>query len=263
MDVLMRHIQGKVSRCMLFADDIVLIDETLDGVNAQLESYTPYQTTPEGFKLSKTKTEYLECKFSGETRGGEGEVRLDSQVIPWRGSFKYLVSIIHGDGEIDEDITHRIGTEWMKWRLASGVLCDKKVPLKLKAKFYRMVVIPTMLYGAECWPVKIAHVQKMKAIKVRMLRWMRGYTKLDMGMTPIEDKMREAWLRWFGHVRRRSTDAPVMRCERLTLEDLRRGKSRPKKRWGEVIRQDTKQLQLTEDMTLDRKLWRSMIRVIE
>ncbi|XP_070031549.1 uncharacterized protein, partial [Nicotiana tomentosiformis] len=175
--------------------------------------------------------------------------------------------------EIDEDVTHRIGAGWMKWRLASGVLCDKKVLPKLKGKFYKVVVRPTMLYDAECWPVKIAHVQKMKVAEMRLLRWMCGHTRLDrirnevirdkVGVTPIEDNMREARLRRFGHVKRRSTDAPVRRCERLTLEGLRRGRGRPKKRWGEVIRQDMAQLQLTEDMTLERKVWRSRIRAVE
>lgn len=37
------------------------------------------------------------------------EVRLDSQIIPKRESFKYLGSVIQGDGEIDGDVTHRIG----------------------------------------------------------------------------------------------------------------------------------------------------------
>jgi len=49
-------------------------------------------------------------------------VRLDSQVIPKRESFKYLGSIIQGGGEINEDVTQCIGAGWMKWRLASGVL---------------------------------------------------------------------------------------------------------------------------------------------
>nr|XP_016484574.1 PREDICTED: uncharacterized protein LOC107805102 [Nicotiana tabacum] len=38
--------------------------------------------------------------------------------------------------------------------------------------------------------------------------------RLEVGVTPVEAKMREAMLRWFGHVKRRSTDAPVRRCER-------------------------------------------------
>ncbi|PHT58508.1 Mitochondrial pyruvate carrier 1 [Capsicum baccatum] len=30
------------------------------------------------------------------------------------------------DTNIDEDVSHRIGAGWMKWRLASGIMCDKK-----------------------------------------------------------------------------------------------------------------------------------------
>ncbi|XP_070056594.1 uncharacterized protein [Nicotiana tomentosiformis] len=231
MDVLTCHIQREVSWCMLFADDIILIDETRDGVNAQLEVWRQILES-KGFKLSRTKIEYLEYKFSGETLGGEGKVRLDSQVIPRRGSFKYLGSIILGDGEIDEDVAYCIRAGWMKWRLVSGVLCYKKVPPKLK--------------------------------EMRMLRWMCRHTRLHrirnevirdkVGVASIEDKMREEWLRWFVHVRRRNTDAPMSRCERLILQGLQRGRGRPKKRWGEVIRQDMTRLQLTDDMTLDRKV---------
>ncbi|KAF3662415.1 cysteine-rich polycomb-like family protein [Capsicum annuum] len=71
--------------------------------------------------------------------------------------------------------------------------------------------------------------------------------------SPPDFPMREARLRWFGHVKRRGMDAPVRRCERLALDGFRRGRGRPKKYWGEVIRRDMEQLQLTEDMTLDRK----------
>ncbi|KAF3618962.1 putative UDP-glucose 6-dehydrogenase 1-like [Capsicum annuum] len=180
-----------------------------------------------------------------------------------RDKFKYLGSVIQSNGEIDEDVSHRIGAGWMKWKLASGVLCDKKVPPKLKGKFYRVVVRPALLYGAECWPVKNSHIQRMKVAEMRMLRWMCGLTRGDrvrnetirekVGVTSVECKMREARLRWFGHVKRRGTDAPVRRCERLALDGFRRGRGRPKKYWGEVIRRDMEQLQLTEDMTLDRK----------
>ena len=36
-------------------------------------------------------------------------------------------------------------------------------------------------------------------------------------VAPIDNKMREARLKWFGHVRKRSMDAFMRRCERIDL----------------------------------------------
>ncbi|XP_070003325.1 uncharacterized protein [Nicotiana sylvestris] len=106
--VLLYKNKGEVPWCMLFADDIILIDETRGGINERLEIWR-HALESKGFKLSSTKTEYLECKFRVEPMEARVEVRLDSQVIPKRGSFKYLGSVIQGIGEIDEDVIHRIG----------------------------------------------------------------------------------------------------------------------------------------------------------
>ena len=66
----------------------------------------------------------------------------------------YLGSVLQKDDDIDEDVRHRISTGWLKWRQASGNLCDKRVPQKLKGKFYRTSIRPAMLYSVECWPTK-------------------------------------------------------------------------------------------------------------
>jgi len=134
-----------------------------------------------------------------------------------------------------------------------------------------MVVRPTLLYGAECWPIKRSHVQRMRVAKMRMIRWIYSDTRLDkirnepirgkIGVVSIEDKMREVRLRWFGHIRRRPRDAPVRRCETIECLKYRRSRGRSKKSWNEVIRQDLKTLGLVEDMAQDRKLWRSRIKV--
>ncbi|KAF3670793.1 hypothetical protein FXO37_08351 [Capsicum annuum] len=126
-------------------------------------------------------------------------------------------------------------------------------------------VLSGVLYGrgGRVW-------KKMKVAEMWMLRWMCGLTRGDrvrnetirekVGVTPVENKMWEVRLRWFGHVMRRGVDAPVHRCERLALDGFRRGRGRPKKYWGEVIRRYMEQLQLTEDMTLDRMIWKTRIR---
>jgi hypothetical protein len=92
--------------------------------------------------------EYMKCDFSATTQE-ERDVRLDSQVVPKKYTFRYLRSMLQKNGDIDEDVSHRIKAGWLKWRQASDVLCDPRVPLKLKCKFYRTVIRPVMLYGAE------------------------------------------------------------------------------------------------------------------
>ncbi|KAG5616435.1 hypothetical protein H5410_016259 [Solanum commersonii] len=172
-------------------------------------------------QLSRTK-EYLRCKF--------GDVVEEAM---W-------------NGDIDEDVTHRIGVAWMKWRLASESCVTRKSHLDLKT---------ALLYGAECWP-KNATCPKMHVAEMRMLRWMCGHTRSDKIRNEVI-RRRWEWPPWWTS---RGEAEMVWTCEKTgneRPEGTRRGRGRPKKYWGEVIRQDLAQLHLTEDMTLDRKEWRS------
>lgn len=42
------------------------------------------------------------------------EIRIDIQVIPNKRNFKYLELIVKENAEIDDNVTHYIGTKWMK-----------------------------------------------------------------------------------------------------------------------------------------------------
>ena len=98
------------------------------------------------------------------------EVKVGDHIIPQVTWFNYIGSILQNDGEIEADVNHRIQAGWLKWRRASGVLCDKKVPLKLKGKLYQTSVRSAMLYGTECWAVKSQHESKVSVAEMRMLR---------------------------------------------------------------------------------------------
>ena len=51
---------------------------------------------------------------------------------------------------------------------------------------------------------------------------------LKIRVTPIDEKMRESHLRWFGHVQRSAINAPIRKSELILVKGTKRGKGRPK-----------------------------------
>jgi hypothetical protein len=55
----------------------------------------------------------MKCDFSA-TMQEEGDVRLNGQMVSKKDIFRYLGSILQKDGDIDEDVSHRIKVDWLK-----------------------------------------------------------------------------------------------------------------------------------------------------
>ncbi|GJX00903.1 hypothetical protein Tco_0184816 [Tanacetum coccineum] len=75
-------------------DDIVLIAESAKGLNSRLEKY---------------EVVHQEWRLLSETQNHQPNQ-----------SFRYLGSVIHRSGRVDDDVAHRIRAGWVKWRVASG-----------------------------------------------------------------------------------------------------------------------------------------------
>jgi hypothetical protein len=181
--------------------------------------------------------------------------------------------MLQRDGDIDEDVSHRIKAGWMKWRQTSGVLCDKRVPHKLKAKFYRTSTRSAMLYGTECWPTKRWHIQQLTVAEMRMLRWICGHTRLDrvrnddicdrLGVTPIEENLIQHRLRWFVHVHWRPPEASVHRSIIRRDNNVKRGRGRPNLTWEEAIKRNLKEWNIPLELCSVRSAWKEVIHVPE
>ena len=86
---------------------LVLIDESREGVNTKLELWRSTLES-QGFRLSRSKTEYLHCRFNVGGGGLVDEVVIGGSAIPKVAKFRYLGSIIQEDRELDEDVHRRI-----------------------------------------------------------------------------------------------------------------------------------------------------------
>lgn len=78
-------------------------------------------------------------------------MRLDWIEMPNGKQFRYIGSF-QENRTIEDNVTHRIKVEWLNWRSAIGVLCDKM--MHIKVKFYKTTIRPEILCGSECYRLK-------------------------------------------------------------------------------------------------------------
>ena len=78
---------------MLFTNDIILLVESREKINAKLEILRN-SLESKGFRLSRSKVEHMHCSFANRQLRGDLDVKLGDQTIPQVTKFKFLGSII-------------------------------------------------------------------------------------------------------------------------------------------------------------------------
>ena len=194
---------------MLFADDLVICEDTRDKAEYPLERWRDVFER-HGLKVSRKRTAYMPPSNTNDA------VKLGEEEIPCTNTFKYIGSIFAAEGGTEADCKNRVRLSWNKWRETTGVICDKKVPVKLKAKIYQTVIKPTMLYGAECWAMRKKEEHLINNTEMRMLRWIQGISLKDHVRSEEIRKETERYadcrsgyqrrLSWYGHVKRRKPE---------------------------------------------------------
>ena len=118
--------------------------------------------------------------------------------------------------------------------------------------------------------MKAEDIQRLETIERMMNRWMCGVKLSDrkanaellsrLGIESVSDVVRRGRLRWFGHVERKEPDDWVSACRSMVVESVKgRGRSRPRKTWGQCVDEDMAMLNLSVMDTHDRAVWRNGI----
>ena len=242
---------------MLFADDIVLSRQNHRKLEEDLEIWRN-ALERRGLKVSRSKNEYLRV---GGVDDGE-ELRLQGKKVKRAKNFKYLGSTVSSDEICEEEVRRKIQAGWMSWRKVSGVLCDKKLSAKVKVKMYKSIVRPTMA-------VTERQVGKMEVAELKIMRWAMGVTRKDnirneyvretAKIAKLGNKLRNAKLRWYGHVKRRVKDYMGKRIMEMAVPG-RRKRERLRRRWMNLVREDMERVGAREGDKVDRVKWRILSR---
>ena len=216
-------------------------------------------------KVSRSMTEYL-CINGGND---DETVKMEDTKVPRVNEFKYLGSTVQESGDCEREVKKRVQAEWNGWRKVSGVICDKRLPARVKGKACSSMVRPAMVYGLETVAVTKKQVEEMVVAEMKMLRSAIRVTRKDkinnehirstVKIERLGMKMREGRLRWYGHVMRRDQEYVGRKMMEMELPGKRR-RGRPKRRFLDVVKEDMREVGAKETDVEDRKIWRMMIR---
>ena len=109
----------------------------------------------------------------------------------------------------------------------------------------------------------------MEVAKLKMVKWALGVTRKDKirneyvrgtaKIAKLGDKLWNARLRWYGHVKRREEGYVGKTMMEMAVPD-RRKTGRPRRRWMDLAREDMKRVGAKEGDKVDREKWKILSR---
>ncbi|XP_063613758.1 uncharacterized protein LOC134786991 [Penaeus indicus] len=145
------------------------------------------------------------------------------------------------------------------------------MPRKLKVKLYSTIIRPVLLYEAEVWTMGKEQERILETTEMRMLRRIKGVTlrererstdiRRELGVSDINEKVKEIRMRWYGHVKRREEGHPAKEAMESIVPG-RRPRGRPNKRWRENV-EDMSHFGVRPEETVERETWRRKTRAAD
>ena len=126
----------------------------------------------------KGNSRKTECMCVNE-RQVNGTVKMHGEEVAKVRDFKYLYPNVQRTGECGREAKKIAQAGWNGLRRMSGVICDRRVPARVKGKVYKVAVIPAMLYGLKTVALTKRQETEMEVSELTMLRFSLGVTRTD------------------------------------------------------------------------------------
>jgi hypothetical protein len=157
-------------------------------------------------------------------REAPAHITIAGKPVAWVEKFKYLGSQFSSDGGLDAELSYRCQRAADAFqRLHKAVWRHTCVQLATKMRDYRCMVASVLLYGAHCWALSAAQLERLEVLQRSHLRRILGRSSWKVppggasqpkllsneqllaaceGQPSIESQLLRQRGRWVGHVLR-------------------------------------------------------------
>ena len=159
-----------------------------------------------GLKIEENKQEKTEQMYNKTASNLQRKgISLDEEV-------EYVAKLVTPENELSKEIDQRITAGWKRHGELNSFVNDKEIPIYLKWKIMKTVLLPAMTYGAEAWSLTRSQERKLQVAQRSMERSVLGATRkgkirneIISSRTNVMDVMERVRVmkgQWAGHVAR-------------------------------------------------------------
>lgn len=263
-------IYNKSSQILGYADDLDVIGRKTSDVT---EIFLAIEKTANsvGLRVNGGKTKYMVSSRKERSHNDVGAtVNIGGYDLEVVKNFIYLGSEVTSDNNTSVEVKRRIVLANRCLFSLNRLFRSTQLSRKTKIKLYNELVLPVLLYGAECWNLTSEDERVLSVFERKVLRMIFGalcvegewrirynHELYQLYEHPnIADKIRTKRLRWAGHLVRMDDNAPAKRVFSLQPEGTRR-RGRQRKRWVDLVEQDTREKGIPNWRTTarNREVW--------
>lgn len=254
------NINGEYISHLRFADDIVIMAETLQDLQQMLNDLAD-SSVRIGLRMNFDKTKVM---FNEHVL--PEPVAVHGAVLEVVQKYVYLGQALQlGRNSFEDEVNRRIQLGWAAFGKLRRVF-SSSIPQCLKTKVFNACVLPVMTYGAETWTLTVRLVHKFKVAQRAMERYMLGVSLRDRirnevirqrtRVIDVAHRISKLKWQWAGHICRRTDNRWGKRVLEWRPRLGKRSVGRPQARWSDDLRKTAGRSWMRE--AIDRTKWREI-----
>lgn len=206
-------VQGEKIDMIRFADDIAIITESEQDLQIMIKEMDRILGGEYDMKLNRHKTKVLVCNRKNDNRT---RILIREEAIQEVETFKYLGSLITGDGRCKQEIKSRLCQAKINFNKRKNLFTAKGMSLKIRVNLIKTLIWSIALYGSETWTIGKEEARRIEAFEAwcyrRMLRisWRERTTNDEVFRRVGEGRslmkqLKQRRAKFLGHLLRRDS----------------------------------------------------------
>ena len=145
LDYINRRCPSSRGKKLIYADDIAINENIKEALRRTIAKWHE-ELHNHGMKMSLSKTEVM--VVTRTEPAPRLSITINGQALKQTAAFKYIGSWVLEQGGLDQEIRARVQGIGAVWNNVSGVMYDRRMPVRLKKQICKTMVRPAALYGA-------------------------------------------------------------------------------------------------------------------